>query len=155
MLVLPSPGRLRRTLAVLGLAALALAGCTSDKGPTAAQAGQTLKNHILQLLKERDAENVTITDPGGRNIPCADGKAKQTFSATGNDNFRKTAPHILRTAMLGALERVGNYDVVGVPEPNKPIHVTDVSSATNLVLDSPSVGVYSISGETRCLSVSR
>ncbi|MFC0556344.1 hypothetical protein ACFFHJ_36110 [Planotetraspora thailandica] len=138
-------------MAVVVLVSLVLAGCDSDDGPTAAQAGQTLKSDILQLLKERDARDVTVTDPGGKDIPCGDGKAKQTFAATGTDGSRMTEPYILRTAMLGALSRVGHYQTVGTSTPDSPIRVVNESTATILTLDSSAAGIYAVSGETQCL----
>ncbi|MET8143364.1 hypothetical protein ABZU32_23940 [Sphaerisporangium sp. NPDC005288] len=131
-----------------------LTGCTSDEGPTAAEAGRTLRNHVLQLLKERDALNVKIVDVGGRNLPCGDGRVKQTFAATGTDVDGETSPYVLRTAMIGALGRVGHYKIVGSPEANKAVRVTDSSSKTVLLIDSPADGKYSIAGETECLRIS-
>ncbi|MBB4702839.1 hypothetical protein [Sphaerisporangium siamense] len=153
MLILSSPVKLRRKGAVIALLVpLALTACTSDEGPTAAQAGQTLKNHILQLLKERNAQNVTITEPGGRNIPCADGRAKQIFAATGTDVAKTTTPDNVRSALLGALNRVAPYNVVDAGPLSAPIHVQNDATKTKLLLDSPAVGVYAVSGETDCLA---
>jgi hypothetical protein len=155
MFVLSSRVRLRRQAAALILVStLALTGCTSDKGPTAAQAGQTLKNQVLQLLRERDALDVRVTDPGGANLPCGNGKARQTFAATGVDAARETTPYILRTAMLGALDRISVYKIVGRIEPTKAVRVADAEHKIQLTLDSPSNGVYSVAGETDCLPVS-
>ena len=89
----PLSVRLRPITAALLLTLLT--ACTSEDSPTAAQAGQTLKKHVLQLLKERNAQNVTITDPGGKNIPCGDGKAKQTFAATGLDLPQRESPALV------------------------------------------------------------
>ncbi|MFB9251076.1 hypothetical protein ACFFWE_22775 [Sphaerisporangium melleum] len=142
----------RRKLAVAALLTLlALTACTTDNGPTATQAGQTLKNHVLQLLAERDASNVRVIDPGGRDLPCGDGKARRTFSATGMDVSKGSSQYVLRTAMLGALERVGHYKIVGQPRTTEAVRVADASSKTILTIDSPENGVYSISGETECL----
>ncbi|WP_203951432.1 hypothetical protein [Planotetraspora mira] len=129
---------------------LALTGCDSDDGPTAAQAGQTLKNHILQLLKERDARDVTITDPGGQNIPCGDGKAKQTFAATGR-GFPQTEPDDQIGALVGALKRVAQYEIVDPGGSGKPVRMRNTTTRTSLVLGSPANGLYSVSGETQCL----
>ncbi|WP_370019984.1 hypothetical protein [Planotetraspora sp. GP83] len=136
---------------MLALAALALTGCTSDKGPTAAQAGQTLKNHILQLLKERNAQDITITDPGGRNIPCPDGKAKQTFAATGKD-LPQRRPDVLVDSLVGALKRVAPYEIVSVADPGGSVRVRNTAAQTILLLGSPANGQYSVSGETQCLA---
>ncbi|MFC7381471.1 hypothetical protein [Sphaerisporangium rhizosphaerae] len=151
---LPSRGTLRARGAVLILLVLlALAACTAEKGPTVTQAGQTLKTHILQALKERQAQNVNITDPGGRNISCAQGKAKQTFAATGND-LPERRPETLRSMLLGTVERIAPYEIDDAESFDKPIRVSSDSLRVTLVLDSPSSGVYAISGETECLALS-
>ncbi|GLX03644.1 hypothetical protein [Microbispora sp. NBRC 16548] len=147
----PFSVRLRPIAAALLLALLTSTACTSEDSPTAAQAGQTLKKHVLQLLKERNAQNVTITDPGGKNIPCGDGKAKQTFAATGEDIAPRTSPENIRAALLGAVERVATYKVVDAGSLSKPVHVVNDSTRTQLVLDAPGNGIYAVSGETRCL----
>lgn len=53
--------------------ALTLAAC-GEREPTAVEAGATLKAHILKLLKEVNTQNIQITDPGGKDIPCGDGQ---------------------------------------------------------------------------------
>ncbi|WP_405146692.1 hypothetical protein OG589_05340 [Sphaerisporangium sp. NBC_01403] len=152
MLILSSPVKLCRNAAVLALLMpLALAACTSDKGLTAAQAGQTLKTHILQLLKERNAQSVTIVDPGGKDILCAEGKAKRTYAATGRDLEVGTAPDALNDMMLGALKRIGDYSIVDGNGGIGTVTVADNSTATVLLLNSHTKGEYSIRGETECL----
>jgi hypothetical protein len=148
----PISVRLRPLAAVLLLGLFTSTACTSDDSPTAAQAGQTLKKHVLQLLKERNAQNVSITDPGGKNIPCGDGKAKQTFAATGEDLASRTTPENIRAALLGAVERVATYEVVDAGALSNPVHVVNESTRTELVLDAAGNGIYSVSGETTCLS---
>jgi hypothetical protein len=151
---LSSPVRLRRNVALLALLTpLTLAACTSDKSPTATQAGQTLKNHILQVLKERNANDVTITDPGGRNLPCGDGRAKQTYAATGKD-LPERKPDALVASLLGALKRVAPYKIVSVGDPGEPVRVEDKTTQTILILSSPVSGQYVVSGETQCLAAS-
>ncbi|MEU7884161.1 hypothetical protein AB0B54_01550 [Microbispora bryophytorum] len=148
----PLSVRLRPIAAALLLALLSSTACTSDDSPTAAEAGQTLKKHVLQLLKERNAQNVSITDPGGKNIPCGDGKAKQTFAATGEDLASRTTPENIRAALLGAVERVATYEVVDASALSNPVHVVNESTRTELVLDAADNGIYLVSGETTCLS---
>jgi hypothetical protein len=159
---LPKTTGLRHGILVLTLASLALTGCAdespapvpAESGPTAAQAGRTLKQHILQLLKERNAQHVTITDPGGKNIPCADGKAKQTFAATGADLESRTAPDALNEMLLGALRRIGDYVITGEGEGGDVIRVSDQSTETFLILSSRDAGQYLVVGETGCLRLS-
>ncbi|MER7134267.1 hypothetical protein, partial [Streptosporangium saharense] len=64
---------------------LTVTGC-GESGPTAAEAGETLKTHITELMKQRHALDVQITDSGGRDVPCGEGKAKRTFAAIGKDS---------------------------------------------------------------------
>ncbi|WP_152990520.1 hypothetical protein [Sphaerimonospora mesophila] len=148
---MPNRARLH-IIAVVTLTLVAASGCTSNETPTAAQAGQTLKKHILQLLKERNAQNITITDPGGKNIPCADGRVKQTFGATGSD-LPDRRPDALVDALLGALKRVAPYRITSFADhPGDPITVQSESSQTILTLSAPTNGKYVVSGETKCLS---
>jgi hypothetical protein len=155
MLVLSRAVKLCCKAAVLVLlTSLALAACTSDKGPTAAQAGQTLKNHILQLLKERTAVDVKITDPGGKDIPCGEGKAKQTFAATGRDTLGSDDPEALNALMVGALSRIAHYKVVSSDAPGRPVRVSDSATKTTLIFSSPGRSLYVVGGETDCLPTS-
>ncbi|MGI5156161.1 hypothetical protein [Microbispora sp. CA-102843] len=149
----PLSVRLRPIAAALLLALLTSTACTTENSPTAAQAGQTLKKHILQLLEERNAQNVTITDPGGKNIPCGDGKAKQTFAATGQD-LPQRGPAALVDSLVGALKRVAPYDITAVGDPGEPVRVRNNAAHTLLTLASPRNGQYLVSGETECLGMS-
>ncbi|WP_327046679.1 hypothetical protein OG320_01900 [Microbispora sp. NBC_01189] len=151
MLGAPLSARIRPIAGVLLLALLAPVACSSEESPTAAEAGQTLKAHILQLLKERNAQNVTITDPGGKDIPCGDGKAKQTFAATGKDLSHTTSPENIRAALVGAVDRVAAYEVINAGPLSSPVHVIDRRTRTELVLDATGSGVYAVSGKTTCL----
>jgi hypothetical protein len=154
MLGLSGPVRLRALLVVLAVAIpLVLTGCDSDNGLTAAQAGQTLKNHILQLLKERNAQDVTITDPGGKNIPCGEGKAKQTFAVVAADIEMRTQPQIIKDSLVSALGRVGNYRIVSDGFNDKPIEVESPDAATVLFIGSPANGRIDIKGQTQCLTI--
>ncbi|MFC4531747.1 hypothetical protein [Sphaerisporangium dianthi] len=140
----------RKVVAIALLAMLILTGCTPDKGPSVSKAGQTLKSDILRLLEERNAENVAITDPGGKDIPCGEGKAKRTFAATGRD-LPKRKPDALVDALLGAVKRVGAYEIVSTGDPGQPIRVENKAAHTILILDAPGDGQYAVSGETGCL----
>lgn len=141
----------RKVAPLVLITPLILTAC-GNSDPTPTQAGQTLKNHILLLLKERNAQNVMILDPGGKDIPCPDGQSKQTFAATGADTAQDTSPSNMRSALLGALGRVASYKVVDVGSMTNPIKVVNDSTRTRLVLDSPASGMYKISGETDCLA---
>ncbi|GAB3901378.1 hypothetical protein GCM10027612_64660 [Microbispora bryophytorum subsp. camponoti] len=105
-------------------------------------------------MKERNAQNVSITDPGGKNIPCGDGKAKQTFAAIGEDLWPGTEPDALNDMLLGALGRVGAYRISGTPDAQTPVEVVNRSTRTILRLSSREKGRYQVQGETECLSIS-
>ncbi|GAA3443280.1 hypothetical protein [Planomonospora venezuelensis] len=139
------PVRLGATLLVVALAAV---GC-GEKEPTAAEAGATLKNHILKLLDEVSAQNVQVTDPG-KDIPCGDGKAKRTFAATGLDIAGQTKPRMLNIQMLGALSGFADYKMTG-PGGEK-FSVTSEATKTSLHMDSSADGQYTVRGETECLN---
>ena len=151
--MLGSFGRVRAHRITL-LAILLLAGCTSHDTPTAAQAGQTLKTHILQLLKERNAQNITITDPGGKNVPCVDGKAKQTFAVTATDSSPLSEPQIIKDQLVATLSHIGPYKIVSDKFDYRPVELENVAAATTLFLGSTGTGRIDIEGVTRCLLIS-
>jgi len=142
----------RRVTAVVVV--LLLAACSSDDGPTVDEAGRTLRSHVLQLLKERNARDIQVTDPGGRNIACDDGKARQTFAATGRDLNTRVTPDALNDMMLGALKRVGSYSIVESGDASQSLRVADRAARTILFLESRMNGEYVVRGETECLRTS-
>ncbi|MDP9841550.1 hypothetical protein [Streptosporangium lutulentum] len=136
------------------LTALTLAAC-GEKEPTAAEAGATLKAHILKLLEEVNAQNIKIIDPGGKDVPCGEGKAKRTFAATGQDSAPERKASGLNDIMISASKRVADYDLVSIGNPddiNDPMTMADTLSRTSLVLQSSFDGQYAVRGETECLS---
>ncbi|GAA4202337.1 hypothetical protein GCM10023074_37020 [Microbispora amethystogenes] len=147
----PLSARICPIAGALLLTLLAPVACSSEETPTAAEAGQTLRTHILQLLKERNAQDVTITDPGGKDIPCGDGRAKQTFAATGED-LPTRGSDALTDALLGALKRVAPYGLVTSGRPGEPMRVRNSASHTSLTLASSESGQYVVRGETECLT---
>ncbi|SFI84386.1 hypothetical protein SAMN05216275_105157 [Streptosporangium canum] len=133
---------------------LALAAC-GEREPTATEAGATLKTHILELLKEVNAQNIQITDPGGKDIPCGDDKFKRTFAAIGQDLAPERTASGLNEMMLSALKRVAEYDLVSIGKPDDvgdPMEMASKPSKTSLVLQSSIDGQYSVRGETQCLN---
>lgn len=132
---------------------LALTAC-GEREPTATEAGATLKTHILKLLKEVNAQNIQITDPGGKDIPCGDDKFKRTFAAVGHGAPPYSQPIHMKDEMRGALGRVADYTGIGVPDLSKPAKVANKSANTVLILDASSTGEYLVSGETECLNQS-
>ncbi|MGV9774968.1 hypothetical protein [Streptosporangium sp. NPDC003464] len=129
-----------------------VSGC-GDGGPTAAEAGETLKAHITELMKERHALDVQITDSGGRDIPCGEGKAKRTFAATAMDGAEQRGADSLNTLLLGSLSRVAPYRIVE-DRGDAPIKLANDEYKTKMILESPGKGKYTVRGETECLPTS-
>lgn len=142
----------RLGVAVCAVTLLTVAGC-GESGPTAAEAGETLKSHITRLMKQRYALDVQITDPGGRDIPCGEGKAKRTFAAVGRDPVTERDGDGLNTLLLGTLSGVAPYRIAE-DRGNAPIKLVNDEYKTKIVLESPGNGHYAVKGETECLSTS-
>jgi ABC-type Fe3+-hydroxamate transport system substrate-binding protein len=132
------------------LCSLIVSACSNDASPTAGEAARTLKSHILQLLEQRNAQEVTVTDPGGAAIPCGEGKVKRTFAATGKD-LPERGPETLRSMLLGTVESIAPYSIVEPHDFSHAIRVSSDTSRTVLILDSPADGTYLVRGETECL----
>lgn len=142
----------RRGVMVCAVALLAVSGC-GDSGPTVAQAGETLKAHITELMKKSHVLDVRIIDPGGRDVPCGEGRAKRTFAATARDAAPQRGPDTLNDFLLGALSRVADYRIVE-DHGRGPIRLANDNYKTVLILESPANGQYGVRGETECLPVS-
>lgn len=142
----------RHGVMVCAVALLVVSGC-GDGGPTAAEAGETLKSHITELMEESHVLDVRITDSGGRDIPCGDGKAKRTFAATARDSAAQRDPDGLNTYLLGALSSVAPYRIAE-DRGNAPIKLANDEYKTVIILESPGDGRYGVRGETECLPAS-
>ncbi len=139
----------RRGVMVCAVALLVVSGC-GDGGPTAAEAGETLKSHITELMEERRALDARITDSGGRDISCGEGKAKRTFAAVGRDAAEQRGSDNLNDLLLGALSRVAPYRIAE-DRGNAPIRLANDEYKTVIILESPGNGQYGVRGETECL----
>ncbi|MFI6454018.1 hypothetical protein ACIBF6_20955 [Streptosporangium amethystogenes] len=137
---------------VCAVGLLAVAGC-GESGPTAAEAGETLKMHITTLMKESHVLDVRITDSGGRDISCGEGKAKRTFAATARDSAPQSEPDGLNTFMVGALSGVAPYRIIE-DRGNAPIRLANDEYKTVIILEAPAKGQYAVRGETECLPTS-
>ncbi|WP_440070319.1 hypothetical protein [Streptosporangium sp. OZ121] len=142
----------RQGVMICAVVLLSISGC-AEKEPTAAEAGETLKLHVTELMKKSHALDVKVTDPGGRNIPCGEGRAKQTFAVTGEDPATEIDGDGLNTLLVGALSSIAPYRIVEDPG-NAPIRLTNKEFGTVIHLESPGSGQFKVRGETECLSVS-
>ncbi|MEU4832276.1 hypothetical protein [Streptosporangium sp. NPDC023615] len=131
---------------------LAASGC-GGSGPTSAEAGEILKTHITKLMEGRHALDVRITDSGGRDIPCGEGKAKRTFAATGKDGDETRRADSLNTLLVGSLSGVADYRIVE-DRGDAPLKLVNDKYKTKMTLESPGNGQYAVSGETECLPIS-
>ncbi|MCG5217911.1 hypothetical protein [Streptosporangium sp. KLBMP 9127] len=145
--------RLVRHGVMVGVAALLMVSGCGESEPTAAEAGETLKRHITELMKQRHVLEVNITDPGGRDIPCGEGRAKRTFAATGRHASPKIDGDGLNTLLIGALDSVAQYRIVE-DIGDAPIRLANEEYKTLLILESRGNGQYGVRGETECLPAS-
>ncbi|WP_157383141.1 hypothetical protein [Nonomuraea coxensis] len=136
-------------LGALAMAAVALlASCAGPpEGPTAAQAGETLKAHITQLMGDAGLKQIEVTDPGGRDVPCAGG-TKRTYGVSadveGGDGTLLEMTGRL-TGMLGY-----RVDMAAATASHRTVFKRD-SSRTTVVLDLPAEHRLTVAGETDCV----
>lgn len=140
-------------LGALAVSALVLVtACTgsgTDTGPTAAQAGKTLEAHITQLMSRSGLRDVEVTDPGGKDLPCADGGTKRTYGA--RSTF-EGGGEVLINQLTGVLTATWGYEVeqVLIPESAKTV-LKLASSRTTVTLDLPAEHELIVAGETDCV----
>lgn len=142
-----------RRVQVSVIALFVLVGCggTDDpRVPTAAEAGATLKEHITRTFEGAQAKDIEVTDPGGKDVPCGEGKVKRTYAATARNDIGSGDSNSMLLVMVGALDRVAEYELNAPGQPT----VQDLVSKefrTHIVLSSPARHVMVIRGETDCL----
>ncbi|MEV4747090.1 hypothetical protein AB0K21_12030 [Streptosporangium sp. NPDC049248] len=139
-------------IATLGM--LTLGACSFDPpGPTAAQAEATLKADIDWLVKSTHAKDVTVTDEGGKDIPCGEGKAKRTYGVAGVDTSSIDEPVIIFNMLTGGLGKRG-YKVVSVDWEKPSNESVKDKSRVRITVDSSRKKHFEIFGETQCLRAS-
>lgn len=129
-----------------------VAGCGGggDPGPSAAQAGETLKTHITQLMTKADLRDFDVTDPGGKDVPCGDEGTKRTYGV--KSTFRMD-PEVLIARLVGALTSTWGYEIEQVFVPDRGKTVLKLASArTTVTVDLPETDVLTVTGETDCVS---
>ncbi|MBO2451791.1 hypothetical protein J4573_32215 [Actinomadura barringtoniae] len=151
-------------LRIVGLTlatALLLSACGDDKpkGPTAAEAEQTLKAHINKLVGVGvgNVRHVKVTDPGGKDIPCGKNKAKRTYAVTGDKNDPKKddlslTPVDLRSHMFGVLiTQVAKYDTVDIKGGQPTLNTHNPATRTNILIKAYPNRKLELFGSTDCL----
>ncbi|MFC6538103.1 hypothetical protein [Nonomuraea salmonea] len=135
------------------VALFVLAGCGGSNDPevpTAAEAGATLKEHINRTLEGAQAKTIEVTDPGGRDVPCGEGKVKRTYAATARNDIGSGDPNSMLLVMVGALDIVAEYELNAPGQPTVQ-DLVNKEYKTHIVLSSPAEHVMVIRGETDCL----
>ncbi|MGC5013977.1 hypothetical protein ACLQ2R_24715 [Streptosporangium sp. DT93] len=136
---------------IAAVGVLILGACSSEpSGPTAAQAEATLKADIDWLMKLLSVKDVDVTDAGGRDISCGEGKAKRTYvvagvNATGVDGSVNTL-----NMLAGGLGRRG-YEVSSVDWGTPKDELVKKDSHVKIVATSSREKNFVLSGETECL----
>jgi hypothetical protein len=145
---------LRSAILAVGLVLPALAGCSGGESaePTVAQAEDTLKTHITQMLETLHASDIKITDPGGEDVACGEGRVKRTYRATAVEELGSGEPDIILLAMIGALDRIAEYDAVGNTTDKSKREMKNDDHHTRITLESPGERQIVIAGETYCLT---
>ncbi|KAB2344313.1 hypothetical protein [Actinomadura rudentiformis] len=143
------------------LTGLALSACGDDKpdGPTVAQADKALHAHIDELVGVGvgNVRNLKITDPGGKDIPCGEGKAKRTYAVSGDKRDPKRddlslTPVELSNSMFGRLTtHVAKYELKQFSGGDPKKVMSNAETRTNLTFVVPAKGVIEIYGSTDCL----
>jgi hypothetical protein len=152
----------RRWLHVTSLvltATLTVTACgdKEPQGPTVTEAEQVLRSQVNAALDGAAPRNPKATDPGGRDLPCREGKAKRTYAVVA-DNRSSSAltPVEIKNGMVGALPHLDDFTITEDNhatyrgEPSK-IKIHNQRTRTWLSLSVPSKKKIEVHGSTDCL----
>lgn len=109
-----------------------------------------MKADIDGLMKQMRPENLRVTDGGGKDIPCGEGKAKRTYSVAGTDASSVDGPVNVFNVLTGGLGQRG-YKVVSVDWKTPSNESTKGESRVKIIVDSSRKKHFEIMGETGCL----
>ncbi|MEV4296692.1 hypothetical protein [Microbispora rosea] len=142
--------RLRLIVPITLGAGLMLSAC-SDPEPTAAEAGQVLINHIKQTMDNVRAVDVEVTDPGGRDIACGNGKYKRTYAVRASSGVGSGNPETVILMLVSALKGAGDYKLINTDVNAATQEAVNAQSHTRITVSSPAEGKITAQGETDCL----
>jgi hypothetical protein len=127
-----------------------MAGCSRpDPGPTVEQAGQTLEQHITELMEAVDSEETVVTDPGGKDVPCGTDGVKRTYGVRAT--FSRLSD-LLLPEMAGTLSTTWGYKVHESYKFGSPRTTLKLASArTSITVETPSDHEAVATGETDCI----
>ncbi|GLX08284.1 hypothetical protein [Microbispora sp. NBRC 16548] len=140
-----------RLIVPLTLAAGLMMSACSEPEPTAAEAGQVLKTHIDQTMKNVRAVDVKVTDPGGKDIACGDGKYKRTYAVKATSGAGSGNPETVILMLVSALKGAGDYELIGTDVNAATQEAVNAQYHTRITVSSPAQGKIAAQGETDCL----
>lgn len=148
------PNQAWRILSAPPIALLMLAGCAKTDAPpvlTAAEAGATLKEHITRTLDGAQGEDIEVTDPGGKDISCSDGKVKRTYTAKARDSFYSGDRNLTLLAMIGSLSKVADYELDNSNANDTYQEAAIKDLYLRIIMSAPAEGSMMARGETERL----
>ncbi|MEZ0075351.1 hypothetical protein [Planotetraspora sp. GP83] len=143
-----------RIISISLAAGLMLSGCSdppTSKEPTAAQVEPILKSHIDQTMKYAFATDITVTDPGGKDIPCGDGRSKRTYAVKAKAGVGSGNSEMVTLTLIGGLHQVAKYKLPSYAKSLTEQEAVGEQYRTRILLSSPTKGEMVVRGETDCL----
>lgn len=144
--------RLGIVVAAMVVGGTILSACGGPEEPTVVQAEAALKADINGMAKLVRAEDFQVIDAGGKDIPCAGGRARRTYEVSGVMALKSDD----RTASLGVLTQnlddhgykfvKSNLDIPTEEFVNQVAH-------TKLVATTSTGSRFKVTGETGCLDL--
>ncbi|GAA4141389.1 hypothetical protein [Actinomadura keratinilytica] len=140
-------------------AALITSSCggKDPEGPTVAEAEKSLRAQVNAALGGAAPRNPKVTDPGGRDLPCEQGKVKRTYAVVAeNKTSAALTPVEIKNRMVGSLSKLTEFTITEDNratydgEPSQ-IKIHNKVTRTWLRLSVPSRKKIEVHGATECL----